>query len=271
MNILFLGTAAAEGYPGAFCNCHNCLKAKREGGRSLRKRSAILVDKDLLIDLPPDLYCSSILHNVDLSRIRFVLITHSHSDHFNPGILEFRKPPFTFTPPQRLILFCNKSLFFVVEQTVGRIEESKLELRSVSPFMKYKAGRYRFIPIPANHTTAIDGEIPLNYLIECGERTFLYACDTGQYPESVLQFLLKKRLDAVIIECTMGEKYYEHHMNYESVKNFYRWTKEKGILKKGSKFIVTHIAHDGCGTYPEVRSQLPKGIFVAYDGLRLKL
>ncbi|MGQ9514895.1 MAG: MBL fold metallo-hydrolase [Thermoproteota archaeon] len=271
MKILFLGTAAAEGYPGAFCNCSNCLKAKREGGRSLRKRSSILINKDLLIDLPPDLYCSAISHNVDLPSIHFLLITHSHSDHFSPGILEFRKHPFSFTRLPKLLLFCNEYLFSIVRRTVGSIEEAKLELRPVSPFMKYRAGRYRFTPIPANHTATLDSEIPLNYIIEYNGKTILYACDTGQYSEEVLRFLLGKHLDVVIIECTMGDKYYEHHMNYDSVRNFYRWAKENRVLKKGSKFIVTHLAHDGCGTYQDVISILPHSIAVAYDGLQLQL
>ena len=40
MLITFLGTAAANAFPEAFCKCHNCEQARRLGGASLRKRSA---------------------------------------------------------------------------------------------------------------------------------------------------------------------------------------------------------------------------------------
>ena len=51
MHLLFLGTAAAEGYPGIFCECDNCKEARALGGRNLRLRSSLLVNDDLLLDM----------------------------------------------------------------------------------------------------------------------------------------------------------------------------------------------------------------------------
>ena len=34
MNLTFLGTAASEGYPDAFCGCANCERARDLGGAS---------------------------------------------------------------------------------------------------------------------------------------------------------------------------------------------------------------------------------------------
>jgi len=58
MQLTFLGTAAAEGYPAIACGCDNCTVARRRGGRDLRKRSHAIIDDDLLIDLGPDLLWS---------------------------------------------------------------------------------------------------------------------------------------------------------------------------------------------------------------------
>ena len=44
MNIRFLGTAAAEGIPGIFCQCPACRAARAAGGRELRTRSGAIVD-----------------------------------------------------------------------------------------------------------------------------------------------------------------------------------------------------------------------------------
>ena len=38
MNITFLGTAAANAYPEAFCQCANCERARALGGASLRRQ-----------------------------------------------------------------------------------------------------------------------------------------------------------------------------------------------------------------------------------------
>lgn len=48
MTITFLGTAAANAYPEAFCQCDNCERARALGGANLRKRSAALINDDLL-------------------------------------------------------------------------------------------------------------------------------------------------------------------------------------------------------------------------------
>ena len=54
MHFQYLGTAAAEGWPAVFCNCPLCKRAALLGGRNIRTRSQALINKDLLIDLPPD-------------------------------------------------------------------------------------------------------------------------------------------------------------------------------------------------------------------------
>ena len=44
MQLIYLGTAAAEGIPGAFCSCAICQEARRLGGRNIRTRSQALID-----------------------------------------------------------------------------------------------------------------------------------------------------------------------------------------------------------------------------------
>lgn len=79
MIITFLGTAAASAYPEAFCSCENCRQARSLGGPSLRKRSSILINDDLLIDLGPDIMTASNLHARPLTKVRYCLQTHAHA------------------------------------------------------------------------------------------------------------------------------------------------------------------------------------------------
>ena len=51
MKFRYLGTAAAEGWPAVFCNCDNCMRAKKAGGRNLRTRSQAIINDDLLLSL----------------------------------------------------------------------------------------------------------------------------------------------------------------------------------------------------------------------------
>jgi len=90
----FLGTAAAEGYPNPFCRCGNCQRARALGGLSLRKRSAALINHDLLIDLGPDLIAASTMHGCSLAGARYCLQTHAHADHLDPSHFLSRSPEY---------------------------------------------------------------------------------------------------------------------------------------------------------------------------------
>ena len=54
MKIKVLGTAAATSMPLAFCNCEVCKKARINGGKDIRKRTSIVINDEMLIDLGPD-------------------------------------------------------------------------------------------------------------------------------------------------------------------------------------------------------------------------
>src|SRR5438046_7196235 len=83
MRLMFLGTAASEGFPNAFCDCENCQAARRAGGKSLRLRSSALVDDTLLIDLGPDLMAQARIHGISLAKIEHCIQTHEHADHLD--------------------------------------------------------------------------------------------------------------------------------------------------------------------------------------------
>lgn len=55
MKLTFLGTAAATAMPLPFCNCNLCKTAKLLKGKDIRRRTSIVINNDILIDLGPDL------------------------------------------------------------------------------------------------------------------------------------------------------------------------------------------------------------------------
>ena len=93
MKITYYGTAAGEAWPGVFCSCELCQKARELGGKNIRTRSQALINDDLLLDMPPDNYLHSLYYGLDLSKVKTLLFTHSHSDHCYPGDLELLREP----------------------------------------------------------------------------------------------------------------------------------------------------------------------------------
>ena len=82
MKIEFLGTGAAEGIPALFCKCEICEHARNAGGKNIRMRTGILIDRRLLMDFSPDAFVQSLYRKIDYSGLHALLVTHTHSDHF---------------------------------------------------------------------------------------------------------------------------------------------------------------------------------------------
>ena len=74
MKLKYLGTAAAEGWPAIFCDCDNCRKAMKRGGRHIRTRSQALVDDKLLLDFPADSLMHMLAYGIPMSELHTCLL-----------------------------------------------------------------------------------------------------------------------------------------------------------------------------------------------------
>ena len=271
MRIQFLGTGSAEGWPALFCNCSACRTAMVLKGRNLRSRSSVLVDQILKIDFPADTLYHSIQHGLDTSAIRYLLITHSHYDHFAPGDLEWIAPRFaTRAALPELQIVANEDVIHKLNESVKA--DWPTRLTSVVPFQTVAMGDYLVTTIPANHN--IDKH-PLTFLIRTKTASFLYACDTGEYSEETWKFLEGAEVDLVIVECTFGNVKQPNSSPHLGLPNIVDWkvrAEASGFARKSTRWVLTHISHIAALTHDElidVASQ--HGLLVAFDGMQLAL
>ena len=187
MKFQYFGTAAAEGWPALFCTCDNCRRAAKAGGRNLRTRSQAAVDDKLLIDFPADTLAHMYYSGLDLPRIRDCIITHSHSDHLYPADLEMRLDGFAYPGDDRpLVFYATKEAapeILEMLEKCGLIKQNRVLFQEIRPFEPFEAAGYTVTPLPANHDPASG---PVFFLIEDGEKSLLYANDTGWFPEEDL-------------------------------------------------------------------------------------
>jgi len=94
MKITFNGTGAFEGFPALFCECEHCSRARNMDEKNYRMRSSCLIDDALLIDFSCDTYARCLYGKLDLTKVKNIIITHSHSDHLYPPDLYNIMPPF---------------------------------------------------------------------------------------------------------------------------------------------------------------------------------
>jgi phosphoribosyl 1,2-cyclic phosphate phosphodiesterase len=288
MRFVFLGTAASEGYPDAFCACDNCEKARQAGGPSLRKRCAALIDDELLIDLGPDLMAASMQHGVSLAKVRYCVQTHEHSDHLDPSHLLSRSSYCGVMDAPRLHFYASRqalgraarilhneepdALPFDTALFEATSERLNLNVHVVEPFQHFAVGPYQLYSLKANHaheTTA------LLYLIQRGGRVIFYGTDTGEMPEETWDALESygRGCDLVILDHTFGfKKRATTHLNAEQFLEQVVRLREKGLLAEKSRVVATHIGHHSNPTHPElVEFAARHGYEVAYDGMVIEL
>lgn len=276
MRITFMGTAASEGLPGAFCQCRDCMEARRLGGRELRSRSQILVNEDLLVDMGPETYWKSVQYGIELSRVKYLFVTHGHCDHLDEKLLGFRggwfgkemaEPVLKAYGDERAVEKMAKRLSdcafdFVKEATVCQV---------IHGFDQVRAGGYQVTALPAVHS---EDEECLLYLIRDGEgKEFLYATDTGKLTEETYEYLRGRRLDCVIMDCTLGNKPDAgiSHMGLKENRVIKERLTEMGVTDRNTRFLCTHISH-GTGGYEYLAGEAAKlGMEVAYDGMQVEL
>ncbi len=277
MKVTYLGSAAAEGIPGLFCECSFCENARRRGGKELRRRSGALIDDELLIDFSPDVSTGMLAVGKRLSDVRDVIITHSHEDHFCIGEIGYRRSPaYCILPDDRgpLRVYGNKAVTGALNDYYGDVALSRhgLDIRYVPPFVPFSAGAFTVTPLPVIHHEPEDSYI---YLVEKGGVRLLYAHDTGIFPDAMFEYLKGITLDIVSLDCTMGYLPIEKgHMGFAANLKVQARLRENGCVKDDTVFISNHFSHnglrspDGDWTYEYFTEMAaPYGFIMSYDGM----
>ena len=269
MRITFLGTAASEAYPVPFCACTNCEGARREGGKSLRKRSHAIVDDALLIDLCPDLISSCQQHGVSLTNARYVLQTHEHDDHLDPVLLTLRTPHYGVQGAPALDVFGSRGALAKAELDAEKAEKLNLRTHPVEPFQTFAVGPYTVTSVRAAH--APDTMVALLYLIERERRTLFYATDTGPFGEETWSFLAarSRAVDLVAMDHTFGfGKESSGHLNADQFAAQVERMRAIGLVGPGTRVLAHHIAHHSNPPHEELAGlTAARGYEPAFDGL----
>lgn len=270
MKITYYGTAAGEGWPGVFCQCDLCQSARRMGGRNIRTRSQALVNDDLLLDLPPDNQLHSLCYGLDLGKVRALLITHSHSDHFYPEDLEFLREPYSHTYPGQMQIYGNDAVGRGIVRACGSLggEEERFQFHEADADSPFTVMDYTVTPLRATHA---QGERCLFYHIAQGDRSILYAHDTGALTRENLDCLSRRpgKLGLVSLDCT-SQKHRDgkYHMGLADAAEQKERLLALGLADADTIWVVNHFSHNGGWLHDEIEEQARRyGMIASYDGM----
>ena len=286
MELIFLGTGAAEGVPAAYCRCAACQSARQRGGVEIRTRSSLRVGPHHQIDVSPDHYGQMIRAGVDMYDVEHVLITHTHGDHFALSALMDKGMSQT-TNGKPISLYLSDPAKMYVEDLIGRLSLSagdmkwinaNLELIGLRYFQDYAIGGLDVRTLKGNHIANGVNEYSINYLVGLpGGKTLLYACDTGFYQEETWEYLAGKRVDILILECTYAGRtdrgeFLKDHLSIASFLTMLKRMEHIGFTDARTTVYATHInPHQGldhAGIQERLQNS-PYNASTAYDGLRI--
>lgn len=268
MILRILGSGSADGIPAFFSDDRVSEHARRFGGKDIRTRSGALVDGHIKIDLPPDT-----LHQLQRDGLRAsdwtaLVFTHSHDDHFSYAELQYAVHPFNDNLFAPFAIYGNA---FVLSEISAYYPDWPFELHETRSFVPFRHAGYTITPVRAEH---LEDEDAQNLLIDDGQRTLLYATDTGWWPEVTWNFLRDRHLDLLVLECTeaFAPTPYHGHLDARSFLKALERLRSQGTVDERTVVCTTHHSHSGEATHEELERFFgPHGVRVGFDGLELEI
>lgn len=277
MKIQFLGTGAAEGFPAVFCSCEYCKTARGLGESEFRTRAQVLIDDVLSVDFPPEAFSHSLKFNVNLSAVEYLLVTHSHMDHFYAH--DFILRGYKYADASGVLnIYGNSEVKKVFEECTARemkgVVAPNLSFNVISPYNIYDIGGYRVITIPANHSKT---EEAMLFYIERRGKGYLHFYDTGRPEQQAIDFLAENgaKADLVCFDCTFVAHTAgcnSRHMGIEDAMAVRSALLEGGIISDKTKIVISHFSHNSNPTRQSLKAVEDKyGVTAAYDGFSVEL
>ena len=253
IEVTFLGTGTSTGVPVVACDCLVC---KSTDSKDHRLRASVMVninEENFIIDCGPDFRYQMIREKV--ADISAILFTHGHRDHI-AGLDDVR------------------AFNYVLNKTV-EVYASHDVIQAIYKEFPYILTEKRFFGAPqisfneiSNKAFNVNGvkvmpvEVLHHQMTVFGYRIgdFSYITDASHISDKELKKL--KNSKVLVINALRKSKHISHFSLPEALEIIDMLTPEKAY--------ITHLSHF-MGLHKDVEKQLPKNVFLAFDGLRVKL
>lgn len=253
MQIRFLGTGTSSGVPMVGCDCQVC---RSRDPHDNRLRSSILVKSEkttLVVDTGPDFRYQMLREEV--KELDAVVFTHPHKDHL-AGLDDIRA--FNYRQQRPIDVYADalteeavrRDFYYAFSDTrYPGIPELNMHPIGLEPFM---VGDIPVVPIQVWHM-----KMPV-----MGFRfgKFTYITDANRIEPGEKEKI--RGSEILVLNALRREKHISHFTLQEAID----LVQELEIPRA----YFTHISHQ-LGRHEEVSKDLPQGIELAYDKLRLEV
>jgi phosphoribosyl 1,2-cyclic phosphate phosphodiesterase len=257
MRLTFLGTGTSFGVPQIGCDCAVC---RSSDPRDKRTRSGAVLEASgstILIDTPPELRLQLIAGG--FSRIDAVVYTHEHADHIN-GIDDLRifsvrrREPLPIYGPEETLERLRSSFNYIFDDAVRPYEgtsKPSLRLHETQPDRTMMVAGVEMLPLGFQH----------GHLRVFGYRfgNLAYITDVKSIPPAEREQL--RGLDVLVLNAL----WWRPHPTHLSISEAVETARALGARRT----YLTHLTHET--GHADLETQLPAGVFPAYDGLTVEV
>ena len=252
---VFLGTGTSVGVPMIGCECATC---QSTNPRNHRYRCAVLISTpqgNILVDTPPELRLQLLRERIGI--VHAVVYTHYHADHLF-GLDDVRPMQKYLGGP--LPIYCTEEVEDKIRTvfsyaftpgaespSVGYVPKLVFERIGIEPFTVLSQ---IITPIPLRHAW-------FNVLgFRIGD--VAYCTDVSLIPEPSWDLL--KGLRVLVLDALRYKPHAAHFSINQALEIIEQLKPEQAYL--------THMSHEL--EHETVNAQLPKGVELAYDGLKFE-
>jgi phosphoribosyl 1,2-cyclic phosphate phosphodiesterase len=249
VKITFLGTGTSQGVPVIACECNTCIS---DDPHDKRLRTSLLLETDsttLVFDAGPDFRQQMLREHV--TKLDSILLTHEHKDHI-AGMDDVRA--FNYKSQDAIDIYSEERVQKAIRKEYSYVFSEfqypgipKMRLNDI-PEHKFNVKGIDIIPIRVFHY-----RLPV-YGFRIGN--FAYITDANYIPEESKEKLFGVKY--FVINALRKEKHISHFSLREAIDLIREISPKKAY--------ITHISHQ-MGRHAVVSEELPKGIFLAWDGL----
>lgn len=252
MEVTILGSGTSHGVPIIGCTCETCTS---DNPKNNRFRSSIYIKtdvKNILIDTSPDLRLQ--LLNNEITDIDIVLFTHPHADHIMGfddlrAINRINKQDIPCYGNEYTLEAIKKKFEYIFKDRHCRFSVPSVELNEIKGELKFDDLKVTPLPVKHNHDNVLGYKIgKLAYITDCSD-----------IPKETMELL--KDVDILILDALRYKSHPKHFNINEAVEVIQNLGTKRAYL--------THISHEI--EHEKVNAELPEGIQLAYDGLKLKV
>lgn len=253
--MVLLGTGTSTGVPLLGCHCATCESTDPHDNRTRTGVALGLPGGTVLIDTPTDLRLQLLRERIDV--VHAVIYTHEHADHIF-GLDDLRIMPFAIGGP--VPLYCEAH---VEERIRKSFDYAFLPSRSPHsgsiPQLTFQ--RIGLEPFELLGQTIVPLRLHHGSFDALGFRVgnVAYCTDTNRIPDETWPLLTG--LDVLVLDALRTKPHPTHFSLAEAIDAARR------IGARRTYF--THMTHDLA--HAPTNAQLPSGMELAYDGLRIPL